>query len=389
MSFSRRSFLVDSAILSTLPALFANPELAGALAAPDAQPTRTPTAGELYWSSLYASGSHRGRGPRLPQEDRDPRIAYFNDKTGIRWVEDIKTTELPVFQEDAIITMELSGFRAGQGDTSNLAKVRFAQLHLSCQRVTASEFLGPIVWASLATVFAGKANKLPSEQSMNWSTLAGNQRAGTNQPQTSSPRLTHMVLNQGAGHMNVAISTTPIDSPLHKVLAVLITGTSIMTPLLGFPGIALPALQSFYDFYGKIEQARTDNFLLNTAQKDVAVTQSGIDNPQISASALKLVSGDYILIPKAHEEEFQKGMDKLIVQNGYAVERDAKGTLDDRIAMAVPDVTYATLSVRVQPASSYPTSSTVTDPLLDSLPRGSASGDPGAGGAPPKKTNSN
>lgn len=182
-----------------------------------------------------------------------------------------------------------------------------------------------------------------------------------------------MVLSQGAGHMSVNITTTPTTSLLDKILNVTIQGAKIMTPLLGFPGIALPALQNFYTFYGTLEKANPANFLLNSAQKDVAVTQQGVDNSLISANALKLVSGDYILVPKSQEEDFQKEMDKLIAQNGYVVPRDAKGTPDDRIKQAVPTVSYVTLSVKVQPASSFPATSTVTDPMLDSAPQSSNS----------------
>jgi len=372
MGLSRRSFLTETAALGILPTLLADSELAHAISAVEAQTAQQPTAGEMYWKSLYASGAARG-GAKTPREERDPRIVHYSDKTGLRWVEDIKTTELPSFNEDAVVTMELSGFRPGKGDTSRLAKVKFAQLHLSCQRVSGSEFLGPIVWAALATLFTDKASKLPSEQSLNWGAITGTQSPAQSQAQSGGPRLNHMVLNQGAGHLSVNITSTPTNSPLHKVLAVLITGAKILSPLLGFPGITVPALQSFYDFYGKVEQANPENFLLNSAQKDVAVTQQGADNSLISASALRLVSGDYVFVPKTQEADFQKNMDQLIVQNGYLVARDAKGTPDDRVQQAVETVTYVTLNVKVQPASSFPASSTVTDPLLDSVPQGSSS----------------
>jgi hypothetical protein len=385
MSLSRRLFLTDSVALGAFPALFANSNLAEALTQAAAQPAKVPTAGELYWGSLFAGGTHRGGHANLPKDDRDPRIVHFSDKTGIRWVEDINSSELPSFSEDAVVTMEVSGFRPGQSDTSRLSKVKFAQLHLSCERVTFSEFVGPLVWASLATVFADKASKLPSEQTLSWGAFTGNEQAASVQPKSNSPRLTHMLLSQGAGHMNVAISTTPLNSPLHRVLSAVITGAKIMSPLLGFPGIVRPALDSFYNFYGKIEQALPENFLLNTTQKDVMVTQQGADSGQISANALKLISGDYVLVPKVYEDDFQKDMNKLIVQNGYLVERDTNGTPDERIATAVPTVSYLTLSVRVQPVSSYPASSSVAEPLLNAEPQSRSGGPTGAKHAAPKK----
>lgn len=371
MTLSRRSFLGKSAAFSALSPLLARPEIAAAIDPAGAKPSLAPTAGETYWKNLYASEAERSRSSSTPDPTRDPRIAQYNDKAGLRWAEDIKDSELPVFLDDAVITMEITGFRPGSQDKSQLSKVRFAQLHLSCQRVSGSEFLGPIVWAALATLFTSKASLLPTEQSLTWSALAGGMAPPNRPPMNNGPQLTHVVLNDGAGHMSINVTSTPTTSLLDKVLGGLIEGTKILSPLLGFPGIALSALQNFYSFYGQLEQSRPENFLLNSEQQDVVVTQKGTDNTLISASALKLVTGTYFLVPKSQEADLEKEMDKLVVSNNsYLVERDVKGTPDELIKQAVQTVSYVALNVRVQPASDFPATSTVTDPLLDSPPSG-------------------
>ena len=365
MTFSRRSFLGGSVSIGGLATFLAHPEIAEAIGT-GPQPSTAQTAGEVYWKNLYAGSSQVTLGgSKSPNSARDPRIAQYDDKAGFRWAEDIKVSELPSFDEDAVITLELAGFRAGSQDRSNLAKVRFAQLHLSCQRVTGSEFLGPIVWASLATLFTSKASNLPAEKDLTWNALAGNtEKEAAEQSDTS--RLSHVVLNQGAGRMSINITTTPTSSLLDKILGGLIRGTTILTPLLGFPGIALDALRNFYIFYGQLERSLPENFLLNSEQQDVAVTQEGVDNSLISADALKLVSGSYILVPKSQEDDLQKEMDQLVIQNGYLVKRGSKASPDDRVSEAVPTVSYATLNVKVQKASDFPATSKVTDSLLDS-----------------------
>jgi hypothetical protein len=281
--------------------------------------------------------------------------------------------------------MELSGLRAGSKDTSELAKVKFTQLHLSCQRVTGSEFMGPLVWAALATAFTSQATKVPSAQSLSWSALTGGQAPQQPGSQAPASPLSHVVLNQGAGHMTVAITSTPPKSLLHQILSGTLTATKIVAPLLGFPGIALPALQNFYTFYGLLEQAERGNFLLNSTNQDVAVTRQGADNSLISVNAMKLLTGEYILMPKSQQTDFSKDMDKLVVQNGFVVERDAKGLPDDRLSQAIPTVSYITLSVKVQSASSFPATSTVTDPMLDSPPQSTVP--PSTGSTAKKKSN--
>jgi hypothetical protein len=363
MPISRRSFFSDASTAGFLSLLFSQAEVLEAGAGPaDTAATAARTVGQDYWSSLYASGAQRSRGASSsPNQDRDPRFVHYGDKTGLRWAQDIKTSELPAFDEDAVVTMEMGGFRPGKLDHSKLAKVRFAQMHLSCQRVTGSEFVGPLAWAAMATVFTGKVSKLPAVRDVTFNPSQGGQTM------PGAPQLNRVLLSQGAGHLSVNITTTPTTSVLDKILGATITTTRILTPLLGLPAVSLPALQAFYTFYGNLEKASAENFLLNTSRRDVAVTQKGADSSLISATSLKLLSGAYILIPKSHEDDFVKVMDKMIVQEGYLVEKDAVGKLppDERISQAIPTVSYITLNVRVQPASSYTSQSSVKDPLLE------------------------
>lgn len=370
MAQSRRSFLSHSGAFGFLSALAANSALAEAVTGP-AELTAEPTVGETYWKNLYAGEAERGRSGTTPDPNRDPRIAHYSDKAGLRWAEDIQASELPVFRDDAVLTMELAAFRAGSEDKARLTKVRFAQLHLSCQRVTGSAFLGPLVWASLASLTTNKSGKSSSQPSFSWGALTG---ASGESQSAGNPRLSHIVLNQGAGHLSVNITTTPPASLLDRVLSAMVVSTKVLTPLLGFPGIALPALQNFYSFYGQLEKSRAENFLLNGSQRDVAVTQQGANNDLISANALKLITGTYVLIPKAQEDEFQKQMDKLLIRDGFLAERNSKADPDERIAEAVPAVTYVALNVRVQAASTFPATSTITDPLLDAAPPDSGAG---------------
>jgi hypothetical protein len=348
MTVSRRDFLSATSSAGLFTLLASQLNLADAAAEVAGTSPQAKTAGEKYWDTLYLSESQRSRGGQAtPNEERDPRFVHYSESTGIRWVEDIKANELPTFTEDAVVTMEISGFRPGKLDTSKLAKAQFGQLHLSLQQVAGSEFVGPLVWAAIATVFADKASKLPAikdldfSQSQNGQTLPG------------APSLNRVLLKQGSGHMSVNITTTPRTSLLDNILSYTMQAAKIMTPLLGFPAISLPALQAFYSFYGTLEKSSPSNFLLNSSRKDVAATQEGADNSLISVNALKLIAGNYFLVPKAQEADFQKEMKDLTAQGGYLVNSSDKSAPDQRVANAIPTVTYASLNVRVQALSAY------------------------------------
>jgi hypothetical protein len=372
MSHSRRRFLEESAIAGFLLPLLAHEELL------DAQGTKVeraaPTAGEIFWKQLYGTEAERGRVSATPAPDRDPVIAQFDAKVGLRWAQDIDVTELASFTDDAIVSMEMTGFRPGSQDKTRLAKVRFAQLHLSCERKTGSEFLGPLAWVALATIFTSKVSQLPAATKLTWSSLAGGvTTAGATpangQTQSSSPQISHAVLNQGIGHMSINLTATPLTSLLDKIVSVVVQSGEIIAPLLGFPGITLPALQTFYTFYGQLEKSLPSDFLINGARQDVVVTQQGANSSAISAKALKLMTGTYILVPKAHETDLNKELANLVVQNGYLVERDSKLAPDARVAEAVPTVSYVTLNIKIEDASKFQASSTVVDPLLDAPPK--------------------
>ena len=117
---------------------------------------------------------------------------------------------------------------------------------------------------------------------------------------------------------------------LDKILGVTIQATKIMTPLLGFPRVSsLSSVTELLCILYSTEKSQPQRISCSIVRsKIVAVTQQGVDNSLISVNALKLLNGDYILLPKSQEEDFQKSMDKLIVQNGYLVERDASGVPD-------------------------------------------------------------
>jgi hypothetical protein len=350
MTISRRGFLAEAAAAGLLSSLLP-PELAAQVVQHASQPSSgPPTAGENYWSNLYKPSGQRGGHSAFGNELRNPRFAYFDSQKGMRWSEDNKRESLPSFNDSAVVTLELGGFRAGTLDEPKLSKVRFAQMHLSCQQVRGIDFIGPLAWAALATVFADKTKKLPAVQDMNFSS----QQPGQTMP--GAPQLNRVLLPEGAGHLSVNISTTPVTSMLDKILSTTVQVAKVLTPLLGFPAISVPALSAFAAFYGNLEKAGVGNFILATALRDVAVTQNGSGDANVSSKAMNLMSGDYILVPEAQTKILEAEMDNLIIQNGYLIQRkdaDSKLSIDDRVKTAVPDLTYVTLHADVRAASSF------------------------------------
>jgi hypothetical protein len=375
---SRRTLITGSAAFGLISSPVINSEFPKALA-DTTSPSSASTLGERYFDHLYATTEDHSRsaeGPpppdATPPPDRMARILHFNDTKGLRWMEHIDKEELPSFDDEAVISMEITGFRPGEGDKSRLAKSQFSQLHVSCNRVVGSLFFGPIAWAALATISTNKISKVPV-QSLDWQNIGWGKLPSANSDQKS--KLNYALLNHGAGKMSLTLTSTPKESALDKVLISTIKVTQIVAPLMSFPGICLPALQAFYKTFSAWEQARAENFLLASGGLDVAVTKQGLESGLISRNATPLLTGDYILFPEVYKSEMDSNLSRLTVEKGFLVEKNATGDPEDLKRSAVRDVSYVSLSIKVQPASEFPGLLTVADPLLDKEPAASSTGD--------------
>jgi hypothetical protein len=85
------------------------------------------------------------------------------------------------------------------------------------------------------------------------------------------------------------------------------------------------------------------------------------------ADALKLLTGEYLIVPASSTTAISAQMNDLQLLNGYLVPKSiAKNADPTTVAQsALPGVTYATLKVSVQPAA---------DVALPAAPKNAASG---------------
>jgi acetylornithine deacetylase/succinyl-diaminopimelate desuccinylase-like protein len=196
-----------------------------------------------------------------------------------------------------------------------------------------------------------------------------------------------LLLSHGAGHLNVNVTTTPKESTLDKVLKVATSTSKVLAPLFGFPAISTLALGAFYDFFGKMEAASRDNFLLTTTHQDVVVAKQGLKVAEMDIHPLYLLSGDYLFVPAIHQAEFESKMSNLTLVNGFAVETASDGVLADRVKNAIPDVSYLALSVRVLSASEVPNTIGITDSVLSDQPRDGSKPSTQSGGNKQSKPN--
>jgi len=128
-------------------------------------------------------------------------------------------------------------------------------------------------------------------------------------------------------------------------------GAGIAAPLVSLPAISVPAIKAFTSFYNILVQ--NAGFIINSPLKDVVASYDAVDSGNMHADALKLLTGQYLIVPASSITAIGAQMNDLQLLNGYLVPKSiAKNADPTTVAQsALPGVTYATLKVSVQPAA--------------------------------------
>jgi hypothetical protein len=344
MSLSRRNFLTDASVFGLLTALM--PEFAAAQAAsPQPSTEDLPHDSYDFWNGFFDSvnpnspnygnkAASRGPEDQLPDPAAQTQYLHYNtEKKRIRYASDIDKGELLDHDGDVAVSVALSQFRPGSGETN---------LHASQLRVDTTQIhpfmniMAPLAWTAIASVTPNKAGKV-SMDSLGFKSPQATQSTGK------------ILLTQGSGKMAVNISRAAQASFFVKALNVMMAGAKIAVPLVSLPAISVPALNSFTEALSYWED-RT-RFVMAGNLTTAVATQQALSDPDREDRYIGLVSGDYLMVPQKHTEELAKALPNLDLIQGYLIPKDADPNLpiEQRAEGAVPGITYASMRVSVLP----------------------------------------
>ena len=281
--------------------------------------------------------------PSQLEEDKIPRFFHYDDNKGLRFAEKIDRTELPKLDGAAVVSMSISGFHASDQDARKIGDASGAQLQLHATQTKAiAEFIAPLAWATLASVFADKAKKLPSVDQLNFVDENGS---------TGTSGNNRILLPDAEGKLALNLTVPDRNSLLHKIVSYGLKGAGIAAPLVSLPAISVPAIKAFTSFYQTLVQRAA--FIINSQLKDVVASYNAVDSGNMHADALKLMTGQYVIVPSSSSAAFSSQMGNLKMLNGYLVPTSIPDSADpmEVAKSALPGITYATLKVSVQPAS--------------------------------------
>lgn len=344
MSTSRRRFITDTSALGLLAALL--PDLAaGQTGARQAATEDTPHDSFDFWNGFFDSvnptsptygkkSATRGPKDQLPEASAETQYLHFkSDSRKLRYATDILKQELLDHDGDVSVSIALSQYRPGSGDTN----VHASQLRVDTTQIHPfMNIMAPLAWTAIASVAPDVAGKVSLDKLGFKSPQA---TAGTNK----------ILLTGGTGKLAVNVSKAPSTSIFVKALNVMIAGAKMAVPVVGLPAISVPALSAVTSALSYWED-RT-RFLMAGNLTAAVATQQAMNDPDREDHYIGLLSGEYLVLPLKHTDELAKELPNLDMVQGYLVHKDADPNLplQVRAQSAVPGVTYASMKVSVQP----------------------------------------
>jgi hypothetical protein len=305
--------------------------------------------------------------PTHIEDSKLPRFFHYDDTNGLRYAEKIDRSELPKMEGAAVVSMSISGFRPSDVDSKKIGDASSAQLQLHATQTTPlAQYIAPLAWASLASVFGSKsATKLPTIDQLNFVDENGS---------TGTSGNNRILLPGAEGKLALNLTLPDKHSLIHKVISYGLQGAGIAAPLVSLPAISVPAIKAFTSFYNILVQ--NAGFIINSPLKDVVASYDAVDSGNMHADALKLLTGQYLIVPASSTTAIGAQMDDLKMLNGYLVPKTIPNSADPMTVAqsALPNVTYATLKVSVQPATDV------------ALPATQKSREPAGGGGAPAES---
>jgi hypothetical protein len=347
MAESRRTFFEEILASGGLAALLAERAAAG--------PQQNPSDASLmktsdFWGSFYdsvdpkKSRGRRGAKGKPAVVGKDVRYLYF-DEAGLRYTDQLKPEDLLDHPGDVAVSIMLGQFRPGSTDAQAIRQLTSSQLRVDCVQTKGFlNLLAPAAWVAMASLYTDQAGKLPSLQTL-----------GFQQPNLLSGD-NKVLLPGGSGKFSVNVSSMAKESVLHKVLRNGVRVAGVVSPLVGFPAISVPAMQAFTAIYSVLEERAS--FIMSSPLMDAAATQAALKDPSFPPTFLPIKDGQYVMVPAEHTEKLEATLPQLQINQGWLVDRTDKSNrpVDQKAHDSIPEVTYLTLQMKITPVTLQPTS---------------------------------
>ena len=173
MSVSRRRFIGDASTLGLITALLPGFSAAQETAAQNSSAEDAPHDSYDFWNGFFDSvnplsknygqkAASRGPKDQLPDPAAETQyLHYKSDEKKLRYATDIGKDELLDHDGDVAISIALSQFHPGAGETN----LKASQLRVDTTQIHPyMDIIAPLAWTAIASVEPDKAGKVSLEQ---------------------------------------------------------------------------------------------------------------------------------------------------------------------------------------------------------------------------------
>ena len=354
MSRPRRDFLKELLVAGTLPGLVASPGLAamGALLDQDNAKNINPDIDAnaySFWSDFLSSDAEPILGANEqrrggPSGDAQPVFLHYGPE-GFKNAAALDSSKL-VSAGDVMVSVNTSTVKVAEEDQETFQRLQNAQIRVDVAQKTA---IIPILEAMAYTVVGGMRSAKPKSET-----------SKKTQPTVQSisvssdaawQKMQNIPLPAGEGRWALNLEAQKKDSLFCKVLQHFVKEAGLFVPVLGFPGIAVSALNSFNNIYGVLHAGTVPIIKGNPVR--VFATQEAVQRTGApgSVTGILLQSGTYILTPAKQSPPLEQLKDLSVVQGRIVPPKTGPTDLDAVAAETLKGVTYVTFDVEVTPTT--------------------------------------
>jgi hypothetical protein len=312
-----------------------------------------------FWSGFLTATSQpsiagrktRGGGltPAAGPDDVQPVFLHHGEE-GFKNAIELNPANL-VDDGDVMVSVNTSTVKVGSGDQKTFERLQNAQIRVDLTQKTG---VIPVIEA-MAYTLVGAMRSVKVQ-------VTGTAAQRKSQPIVQNislssdatwQKMQNVPLPGGEGRWALNLEAQRKDSLFCKVLQNIVKEGGLFAPVLGLPGVALSALQSFNNLYGALHSKSVP--VIQSSPLRVFATKAafhGTGSPG-SVTGILLQSGTYILIP-GNQMPAEDQLNKLTVMQGRVVPPNTKPVeLDEAAAATLKDVTYVTFDVGVTPTTLF------------------------------------
>ena len=238
---------------------------------------------------------------------------------------------------DTSVELKVTRVRLNADDRERLAKFESAAIYLDVQQQAGQDVANSVACAMLGALFPNKPNPAAA-------------RIAAPRPQPGPAQT--IALPDGAGASTFCCflkdgKRSPFGKMANALLELSGAAAADFMPLLGMPGLMPPALNIVRTLVFNLQARGEQEWLF----QDTAIALASTAEKATNSAALRLRSGNYIIIPKSHSTAIKANQSGVKVVDGFLVPK-AAGVLDvyDAAPETAKNVSYLSLAVSVKRA---------------------------------------